>query len=132
MSAGDYELVDPPSDRERRRLWLQHAAGFILFENVRRYAIEQIDTTASAEARQSAEKAIDDCMYGLMRVIDGVPMNLRNSTYSVDVSMIVGLGRGRETIEEFDLRNGDGVCMGFHMWKEGDFGHDPVAIPKAN
>lgn len=30
-------------------------------------------------------------------------------------------------IEQMDLRDGDGVCMGFHSWKEGNFGTDPVA-----
>jgi len=37
-----YTLTNPPAEERRRELWLQHAAGFILFQDMRKYAIDQI------------------------------------------------------------------------------------------
>jgi hypothetical protein len=31
-------------------------------------------------------------------------------------------------IDEIDLQDGDGMCMGIHGWREGDFGEHPPAI----
>ena len=133
MSTDNYELAEIPTDTERRELWLQHAAGSILFENVRRYALGEIDPSASAEVRRAAEKAVDDCMYGLMMLIDGVTGGLCNSEYEVALSMVTRLvaREGDKIVQELDLRDGDGVCMGFHGWKEGDFGEDAVAVSDA-
>jgi hypothetical protein len=33
-------------------------------------------------------------------------------------------------LSEVDLRNGDGMCMGYHGWLEDDFGKDPVAVAR--
>ena len=33
-------------------------------------------------------------------------------------------------VSEVNLRTGDGMCMGYHGWLEGDFGKHPVAVPK--
>jgi hypothetical protein len=62
MATWQYELVEPPSERRARELWLQHAAGFIFFEDVRRYAMEGIAPGLSDEAHAAAKKAIDDAV----------------------------------------------------------------------
>jgi hypothetical protein len=31
---------------------------------------------------------------------------------------------------EVDLRQGDGMCMGYHGWLEGDYGKHPVAVAR--
>lgn len=64
MATWEHELVGPPSKPRALELWLQHAAGFILFES------------------------------------------------------------------ELDLRQGDGMCIGYHGWREGDFGKHPIAVPR--
>ncbi len=51
----------------------------ILFEDVRAYALEQIDPKLPPDVRAAAEKSIDDAVYGLMMVIDGVNGFLRNA-----------------------------------------------------
>ena len=43
MATWQHELIDPPTESRARELWLQHAAGFIVFEDARRYAMERID-----------------------------------------------------------------------------------------
>ena len=35
-----------------------------------------------------------------------------------------------DVVAAIDLREGDGMCMGYHGWREGDFGKHPVAVPK--
>jgi hypothetical protein len=129
MSAFNFQLAEPPSDDRRRELWLQHAAAFILFENIRNRALVKIDQNASAETRRVAEKAIDDAMYGLMMLIDGVIGGLRNSDYEVEVRVLARLKKTKNNdapIQELDLRDSDGFCLGFHDSKEGAFGHSII------
>jgi hypothetical protein len=136
MATWHHQLADPPTGARPLELWLQHAAGFILFEDVRRYAIERIDPTLSPEALAAAQKAVDDAVYGLMAVIDGVTGGLRNESYNVYIDFIARLASRNPSgdelvISEVDLRNGDGMCMGFHGWLEGDFGKLPVVAQKS-
>ena len=129
MSSPELELQSCPEEPRQLELWLQQAAGRIVFEDVRRYALERIGPHISAEARAAAEKAIDDAVYGLMMVIDGVSGRIANDTHAVELSVAVKL-LNRETdgvIAEMDLMQGDGMCMGYHRWVVGDFGEDVVA-----
>jgi hypothetical protein len=99
---------------------------------VRSYAIERLDPTLDATTKAAALKAIDDAVYGLMMVLDGVSGGLSNSEYKVLRSKVCLTKRQtKELIDSVDLFEGDGVCMGYHGWLEGDFGKDPVAASKA-
>src|SRR6476620_984596 len=135
MATWQHELVDPPAETRARELWMQHAAGFIVFEDIRRYAMEKIDPTLTVEARAAVQKGIDDAVYGLMMVIDGVTGGIWNSNHTLFIDFIVRLARRDdlmtgEVLSEVDLRQGDGMCMGYHGWLEGDFGKDLVAAPR--
>jgi hypothetical protein len=135
MATFQYELVDPPSEPRARELWLQHAAGLIVFEDVRRYALERIEPGLSAEAVAAAKKGIDDAVYGLMMVIDGVSGGISNANHNVFIDFFVRLAKRKESkddglLSEADLRQGDGMCMGYHGWLEGDFGKHPVAVAR--
>ena len=136
MATWQYRLAEPPTEPRPRELWLQHAAGFIFLEDVRRYAAERIDPTLTPDAKAAAQKGIDDAVGGLMQVIDGVTGGLSNKDHTVYVDFVVRLATNRESgdgrvLSEVDLRDGDGMCMGYHGWLEGDFGAYPVAIPQA-
>ena len=136
MSTDQFELVDPPPESRAREIWLQHAAGFILFEDVRRYAMEQIDPGLSAAEISAAKKGIDDAIYGLMMVIDGVSGGISNAKHNVSIDFVVRLtrredGSDRPSMSEIDLRQGDGMCMGYHGWIEDDFGEHPVAMERS-
>lgn len=136
MATWQYELAEPPTEARSRELWLQHAAGFIIFQDVRRYAMERIDLALKGEARAAVEKGIDDAVGGLMQVIDGVTGGLSNAKQTVYIDFIVRLAESGKSqndcvLSEVDLRNGDGMCMGHHAWLEGDFGKHPVAVPKS-
>lgn len=114
---------------------MQHAAGFILFEDVRAYATEQIDPELTPETRALVQKGIDDALYGLMMVADGVSGRLANSTDQVTLSMRVRHRRKKpkkewSVLKEIDLFHGDGMCMGYHGWLENDYGKDQVVVKK--
>ena len=132
MATWEYELVEPPLESRARELWLQHAAGFILTKDVRCYAMEKMDTALPEESRAAVQKGIDDALYGLMMIIDGVMGELSNANHIVSIDFIVRLAasgdaQDRDGISGIDLRHGDGMCMGYHGWLEGDFGIHPVA-----
>jgi len=128
----EYTLADPPTEPRARELWLQHAVGFILFEDVRRYALERIDPKLGARA--AVEKGIDDALCGLVMVLDGVTGQLTSATHEVAIKVVARLmevgAQNARPLCEVDLFHGDGMCMGFHGWRAGDFGEHPVAEPK--
>src|SRR5262245_1598097 len=101
----------------------KHAAGFILFEDMRGYAIDQLDPSLNEAARKAALKAINDTVYGLMMILDGVSGDLANAEHSVRLQAKVCLkSKSDEPIASIDLFHGDGMFMGFPMWRQGDFG----------
>jgi hypothetical protein len=135
MATWQHELVDPPAEPRARELWLQHAAGFILFEDVRHYAMERIDPALTGETRAAVQKGIDDALYGLMMVIDGVAGGISNASRRVYIDFMVRLAKRGDSepsgvLSEVDLRQGDGMCMGYHGWLEGDFGQVPIAVAR--
>ena len=121
-------LATIPSDPRGRELWLQHLAGFILFQDVRDYAREQIPKDATPAQQRAAEEAIDNTLYGLMMVADGVTGQVVNEQHGVRVRLRVELveRESKRIVESLDLFDGDGACMGFHGWLEGDFGDKPI------
>jgi hypothetical protein len=128
MSTDELVLATHPTESRQLELWIQHAAGRIIFEDIRGYAIRQTEPGLDAAAHQAALKAIDDTVYGLMMVLDGVTGGLRNDAECVSLKTEVRL-RSRaddSVIYGLDLFAGDGMCMGFHGWKEGDYGDDAV------
>jgi hypothetical protein len=136
MATWQYELVDPPTEPRARELWLQHAAGFIVLEDVRRYAMERVDPTLPDSVRAAVQKGIDDAVYGLMMVIDGVTGGISNAGHTVYIDFIARLAARGDSdsdgvLSEVDLGQGDGMCMGYHGWLEGDFGKHPVAVPRS-
>ncbi|PQO45394.1 hypothetical protein [Blastopirellula marina] len=131
MGMEDRTLTEAPNAPRQLELWLQHAAGCIIWEDVRNYAREQIDPSLSEEARSAALEAIDHAVYGLMMLIDGINVPLRNDRQEITLSVTAKLTdrESEQTISELDLFDGDGMCMGYHFWMEGDFGEYPPMEP---
>jgi hypothetical protein len=121
-----YLLTYPPHDDRSRELWLQHAAGFIIFQDIRKYAIERIPIDIGEEIKEQVIKGIDDAVYGLMMMMDGVSGTLGNDEYLVRIESKILLEKNEIIIEEISTLEGEGMCMGFHGWKEGDFGNDSI------
>ena len=135
MAAFDFILSEPPSDPRQRELWLQHAIGFVLFQDVRDYALQQVDGSLKDDEKSAAIKAINDAVYGLMMVLDGVTGSLSNESRRVNLRVFAELVdvKTDEVVESLDLMDGDGMCMGYHGWIENDFGDNPpfTAEPKS-
>jgi hypothetical protein len=127
MATHEFALEPPPVDERARELWLQHATGFIIFEDVRKHAAESIDPSVDPECRAVALKAIDQAVYAMMMVADGVTGALRNGDDTLQIKLSVLLRRGDKVVQEMALVDGDGMCMGYHGWLQEDFGSDPVA-----
>jgi hypothetical protein len=80
-------------------------------------------------------REFDDAVYGLMMVIDGVTGGISNANHNLYIDFVVRLAKrvasiDDELVSEVDLRQGDGMCMGYDGWLEGDFGTDAVAVPR--
>lgn len=128
----ELELARPPEDVRARELWIQHAAGTILFERVRAAGLAAIDPRADDGTRAMATEAVDAAMYALMMLIDGVSGGIEGAAHAVRLTFGVELVEGERVAATVDLRSGDGMCMGFHMWREGDFGEHPVLARPAD
>lgn len=118
----------PPPGR-LRELWMNHAAGFLLFEDVRGYARSVLPAELDPATRAVAHEAIDHAVYGLMMVIDRIPGPFRNDDNDFGLRVIARVTRkaSDEVVESLDLfDHGEGMTMGFHGWVDGDFGEAPV------
>lgn len=122
----DFSLNEPPADSRALELWMQHAAGFILFEKVRAAGLATMEQDASEATRNVVELAVDATMYALMQQIDGVSGGLRRADQCLELRFGVEFRQGDSSVNEMNLRDGDGMCMGFHSWCDGDFGDDAV------
>ena len=120
------ELGNPPSDKRDRELWMQHGAGYIVFENIRKYAISKIPPEADNTLRDAHLTAIDNTIYGMMMQMDGIFGSLENENYRLDLQTNIVLYKDDEEVEELNTLEGDGMCMGFHGWIENDFGSDEI------
>ena len=130
MATYEYDLLNPPEDNRARELWMQHAAGFIIFQDVREYAIDQIDKNTDDKTKAKIIEGIDNAVYGLMMIWDGVSGSLNNENYSIRFETKIKLeseNSDKKTLtNEIDVIDGDGMCMGFHGWKENDIGEDRI------
>lgn len=124
----EYILSTPPQNKRERELWLQHTAGFIIFQDMRNYAIERIPNNIPLSTKEEIIKGIDNTIYGLMMMMDGVTGILKNDDYLVRLDTKILLEKDEEIIYEINTLNGNGMCMGFHFWQEGDFGDDNIII----
>lgn len=120
------KLANPPSNERDRELWMQHGAGYIIFENIRKYAINRIPVDIDETLREVHLKIIDDTIYGMMMQMDGIFDPLENENYRLALQTNIVLYKDEEVIEELNTLDGDGMCMGFHGWIENDFGSDEV------
>ncbi|MGH9224158.1 MAG: hypothetical protein ACRD2W_10355 [Acidimicrobiales bacterium] len=78
---------------------------------MRAYAVERLDPALDDEARAAATRAIDDAVYGLMMVIDGVTGGLRGGGRAVEVDFTVGCAKATPS-RPHSTSEGDGFCMG--------------------
>jgi len=120
------KLASPPIEDRTRELWLQHAAGYIIFRDMKGYAVNNIPADTDDDTRKKIIDGIEDTIYGMMMMMDGVVGTLKNDDYTIKIESNILLERDGLTIRNINTFYGDGMCMGFHDWKEGDFGEDKI------
>ena len=99
MATSDLRLEKQPADARARELWLQHAAGLIIFEDARQYAIDRIDSTVSDDVRAEVIQGINHAIYGLMMIFDGVSGRLENEGFTISLETKVTLRQRTESRE---------------------------------
>ena len=52
MATFEYTLSEPPNENRDRKVWLQHAAGFIIFADARKYAISKIPEDTDQKTKE--------------------------------------------------------------------------------
>jgi hypothetical protein len=73
---------------------------------------------------------VDRTLYGALQVLDGVTPPIGNEDLDVEFVLTARVSDRvtGQVIDEIELgQNGEGLCMGFHGWVEGDFGSVPVS-----
>ncbi|TYP73188.1 hypothetical protein [Paenibacillus methanolicus] len=113
-----------PTDEHARWIRMGHFFGKTLMEEVKGHAKERIDPASSVEERLAAEKAIRDTLYGFMMLLDGVIDSPIDQDHGVEFALVARVFNQdtREYLEEIELApDGDGLCMGIHMWEDGEF-----------
>ena len=131
MVVDAYRLAQPPTEPSRMRLWLENVAGFIMMNDVLSYSLARMHEDADIESRMLALERVRDAVYGLCMIADGVSGDMRGREVTARVSISISLtdtATGRE-LERLELAEGDGACMGFHGWVQGDFGDVPITSP---
>lgn len=101
-----------------------HFFGKTLMDEVKGYAKEKINPNCSVEEKLVAEKAISDTLYGFMMLLDGVIDSSIDQDHGVEFALIARVynQNTREYLEEVELApDGDGLCMGIHIWEDGEF-----------
>ena len=58
-------LSNPPEKKRDKELWMQHGAGFLVFENIRKYALDKINYETDETTKAQIIKGINDTIYGL-------------------------------------------------------------------
>ncbi|WP_088286641.1 hypothetical protein [Kineosporia sp. A_224] len=120
-------LASLPADARSRELWMQHTIGYVLMLHMREYAAATIPDDADPDARRLAMRVLDHALFGLMEICEGYNLPLRNGTHEFEVDVV---GRVRRRVDDSvvasqTLGDGDGACMGFHFWVDGEFGDQP-------
>lgn len=114
-----------PEDSSERCLWMQSMTGLMLMTRVRQSVITDLPADLGDVARAAACKAVDDTLYSLMMLVDGIFAPVRDTAgkigFEVDlVGRLVEPETGRVLHTE-SLHDGEGACAWLVGWLEGDY-----------
>ncbi len=105
---------------------MQSMTGLMLMTRVRQSVITDLPADLGDVARAAACKAVDDTLYSLMMLVDGIFAPVRDTAgkigFEVDlVGRLVEPETGRVLHTE-SLHDGEGACTWLVGWLEGDYG----------
>ncbi|MFC4701730.1 hypothetical protein ACFO4O_16360 [Glaciecola siphonariae] len=113
-------------DIEINGRWLDaaHSFGYHLFKQMRADRIAALPIQLSNSEREVAIKAIDDTIYTFMMMFDGIYKFDIDNDHSAEYALIQRIrDNNDDVVSEIELApDGDELTIGFHGWKENDFG----------
>ncbi|MBU6954977.1 MULTISPECIES: hypothetical protein [unclassified Hahella] len=113
-----------PKEQYSRKVSASHAFGEHLFNKVRKEALYSMRSYESDRDRELVEETVDATLYAMMQLLDGIFLNAIDEKHQAEYALIQRV-RDNEGVllEESELApDGEGLCMGFQGWREGDFG----------
>lgn len=121
-----------PEGTDARRIYLSHLFGRLLFYMSRTPAISKLDELPH-EVRSKVEAILDEALSGAMDLLDGVTPLVRNEEVDVEFALMARLRdlQSEDLRDEVELGpNGEGLGMGYAMWRDGEFGDTPPWKPR--
>ena len=123
----EFDMGPLPEDAHARLIHLSNVFGRVLFDSVRNPAMDRARAMPEAVARE-AETLVDDVLYAVIQILDGVARPIGNDRLDMQLVLSARLRHkaSRDVTELIELGpNGEGLCMGFAGWVDGDFGSLP-------
>ena len=123
----EFNIGEIPESEHDRLIHLSNAFGKLLFETVRtpsRGRTRSLDESVRAQV----EDLLDKQLYSILQILDGVTYPIRNEDVAVEFVLTARLRRrgDSEVTAEVQLGlDGEGLCMVYDGWLEGDFGAVP-------
>jgi hypothetical protein len=118
---------DWPQDANRRWIHAGNTFGAYLMKYVNDAVSQSIPADATEREREIADKVCVASVFTVMEILDGFYRNDLGDNHTVDYALISRV-RNKETYEVVESTElapeGDGLCMGFWGWREGDFGQN--------
>ena len=122
-----FEVGPVPEDEHSRLVHLSNAFGRLLFDVVRAPTRERARSMPDSY-RAGVEALLDEQLYAVLQILDGVTMPIGTDQVGVEFVLQARLRNRSDAsvVSEVELGpDGEGLCMGYHGWREGDFGGVP-------
>ena len=124
----DKKLGDIPTDESARLIYLSHVFGRLLFYMARTPAMDRVSKLPE-DVQPEVEEIVDHTLDAVMDLVDGVIPVVRNERVTLELALIARLrdfDEASAVVDEVELApHGEGLGMGYWMWRDGDFGTTP-------
>lgn len=111
------------TDTHERWIDAANIFGAQLFTTAREEQISNLSESLTERERTIAVESIDNTLYAVLMMLDGVADLKLDSKHSTEYSLMQRVfDEESKLVSEIELApNGDGLCMGFHDWKANEF-----------
>lgn len=121
------QLGTVPADEDGQRIYLSHEFGRLFFDMARAPALARVSALPES-VRPDVEAILDSALYAVTQLLDGVTDSIRSEHLQLEFALIARLRESDtgEPVMEVELAPmGEGLCIGYHSWVDGDFGATP-------
>jgi len=117
------KFKDWRTDTHERWIDAANIFGAQLFTVAREEQISNLAENLTERERTIAVEAIDNTIYAVLMILDGAADLKFDSSHSTEYLLMQRVFNDQsKLVSEIELApNGDGLCMGFHGWKNNEF-----------